>query len=281
MPLLKPKTLFPFFCFLIFSWTTTALETDKKDELIPLALQGYDPISYFRSDKVRTGNNQYQQVYKGKRYTFVSEENQQMFAAHPEQFLPQFGGYCAHSATARNPVAGDPSIYVVEEGKLFLFSSEEAKNNWPVEITNQQVSLVPLALQGFDVTTYFGESTATKGNDLYQAVYNGKRYIFVNEENQQKFAKDPERFLPQFGGYCSHSVSQGTPIESNPAIYIVEDDNLFLFSREEARDRWSAQLETTRAQAYKKWRFDANKRDNQIAAKNRWKKETKVKLFSF
>jgi YHS domain-containing protein len=281
MPSSRYKVVLFFLYLSLFSWSTLTLSADEKEELAPLALQGYDPISYFRSDKVLTGKNQFQEVYKGKRYIFVSEENQQMFAAHPQQFLPQFGGYCAHSATAQNPVAGDPSIYVVNEGKLFLFSSEEAKSNWPVEINNEQVSLVPLALQGYDVTTYFGENAATKGNDLYQAVYNGKRYIFVSKENQQEFAKNPERFLPQFGGYCSHSVSQGKPIESNPAIYIVEQDNLFLFSREEARNAWTSQPAVTRAQAYKKWEFQANKRNNQIAAKNRWKKETKVKLFSF
>lgn len=277
----KRTTLF-FLCFLVLSWPVTApLYANEGEALIPLALQGYDAVSYFRSDKAQKGVNQFQEVYKGKRYTFVNQENQQMFATHPEQFLPQFGGYCAHSATAQSPVASDPSIYVVDKGKLFLFSSERARDNWPAELSDQQVGLVPLALQGYDVTSYYGESPAVKGNEAHQAVYKGKRYVFVNEANQQKFAENPERFLPEFGGYCSHSISQGKTIQSNPSIYIVEEDNLFLFSKEEAKDKWSQQSLAARNTVKNQWQFAANKRNNQIAAKNRWKKESKVKLFSF
>ena len=269
-------------CLLAFSFSaSSATNTDKNHTLVPLALQGYDAISYFKSDKVQKGSNAYQTVYDGKRYSFVNQTNQQMFTAHPEQFLPQFNGYCAHSATLKSPVDGDPSIYSVEQGKLFLFSSLEAKNSWVNKVDKDNVGLISLALQGYDVTTYFDNSAAIKGKDAYQAVYKDKRYLFVSQENLQKFAASPEQFLPQFGGYCAHSVSLETPMQSNPAIYTVEEGNLFLFNSNEAKDAWAKQPTEMIGNARKYWTYEATKRNKEIEAKGLWKTENKVKLFTF
>ena len=76
-------------------------------------------------------------------------------------------------------------------------------------------------------------------------------------------------------------MSQGTPIPSDPSLYIVEEEKLYLFSADEAKEAWLSQPLVTRDLASKNWHFEANKRNSQIAAKNRWKKETEVKLFSF
>lgn len=279
----RPSEIFLlFFLALIYSGVSSSLLLADEKGVMPIALDGYDPISYFTNDKAIAGKLDYQKEYKGERYTFVSEDNMSLFSAHPERFLPQYGGACAHSATAQSPVAGDPSIYTVDQGKLYFFSNEVAKSQWPTDISSNQVGLMPLALQGFDVTTYFDESgIAAKGNERYQAVFNGKRYLFVSQVNQQQFAAEPERFLPQYGGYCSHSVSQGAPIPSDPSLFIVEDEKLYLFSADEAKEAWLSQPLVTRNLASKNWHFEANRRNSQIAAKNRWKKETEVKLFSF
>jgi hypothetical protein len=140
---------------------------------------------------------------------------------------------------------------------------------------------VPLALKGYDVITYFNLTGAELGLDSYQAVFDGKRYLFSSVNNQQKFAKDPLRYLPQFDGLCAHSVSMQKDMLTNPAIYTLQEDKLYLFSNELAREQWSLDSHKSLMAANKNWSFKAQKRTAQIGAKERWKTKTSVKLFSF
>jgi YHS domain-containing protein len=268
-----------FLAFLVLF--SSALIADVNKKLEPMALKGYDPVNYFHGAKAMKGDDTYETIYKGNRYHFISQENKAFFSANPEQYTPQFGGHCAGAATSQNPIIGDPSIYAVDNGQLFLFSSVEAKNNWSNEVNKNNAQLIDLALNGNDVTSYFEGLGAVKGDNQYQATYRGKRYLFTNQQNQQKFANSPEKFLPQFDGYCSHSVSQGTPMKSDPDLYIVNNGNLFLFSTQAAKDVWMNEPIKTRTHAEKNWKLQAIKRKEQIEAKNTWRAEGKVKLFTF
>src|SRR4051794_20473715 len=60
-----------------------------------LAIKGYDPVSYFTTGKPTPGLAQFSMTYKGATYRFVSAENRDRFIAKPEEFVPQYGGYCA------------------------------------------------------------------------------------------------------------------------------------------------------------------------------------------
>ncbi|MBU3016513.1 hypothetical protein KO519_02180 [Paraglaciecola agarilytica] len=95
-----------------------------------LALQGFDPTTYFNLSGATQGKTAFQALYMGERYLFANAENQQKFANNPAQFLPQFGALCAHSLVMEKDVIADPSIYTIEEGKLYMFVSQEAKTEW-------------------------------------------------------------------------------------------------------------------------------------------------------
>ena len=138
-----------------------------------------------------------------------------------------------------------------------------------------------LALGGYDATTYFNLSGAKQGNDAFQAVYHGKRYLFTSEENQQKFANNPTQYLPQFGGLCAHSLVMEKEVSANPAIYTLQQSKLYMFVSEEARTQWSQDTSKNLIAANKHWMFESEKRNEQIAAKKRWKTNNTVKLFSF
>jgi YHS domain-containing protein len=62
-----------------------------------LAIKGYDPVSYFITGKPMPGLAQFSTTYKGATYRYASAENRNRFLAAPEQFLPQYGGYCAYA----------------------------------------------------------------------------------------------------------------------------------------------------------------------------------------
>ena len=281
---MKALTIILLSLLTISLFTLSNANAEKNQTFIPTALEGYDAISYFNGDNARKGSNEYQTEYAGKKYIFVSEENKNLFAANPEFFLPQFSGFCANTATQQSPVVVDPSIYLIDKGKLFQFSNLAAKDDWlkrDDKVNESNVGLIELALDGYDITTYFDNAAPIKGVETYQAVYKDKRYIFVNKDNQQKFAASPEKFLPQFGGYCAHSVSLGTPLKSQPDLYVVDKGNLLFFSSNEAKSAWEKEPVKVNYDANRTWKFEDKKRKKKIAAQNLWTQKNTVKLFSF
>lgn len=139
----------------------------------------------------------------------------------------------------------------------------------------------PLALEGYDVITYFDLAGAKSGVDAYQAIYRGKRYLFSSTENQQKFADDPQRYLPQYDGHCAQSMATEKVVLASPDIYVVDEGKLYMFSNEAARQEWSLEPQNNLVAANKNWHFNAEKREQQIKAKNLWKNQNRVTLFNF
>jgi YHS domain-containing protein len=87
-----------------------------------LALQGYDPVSYFTAKKPLKGDEKWTYIYKGVHYRFSSEANKAEFAKNPANYEPAYGGWCAY-AMAENgeKVKVDPLSYKISHGRLLLF----------------------------------------------------------------------------------------------------------------------------------------------------------------
>lgn len=87
-----------------------------------LALRGFDPVSYFDGAEPRKGDPALSSAYRGATYHFASAENRARFAARPEKYVPQYGGWCATAmAEGGRKVDIDPASYKVTGGRLFLF----------------------------------------------------------------------------------------------------------------------------------------------------------------
>lgn len=101
------------------------------------AVGGYDVVAYFeldQGDAPVAGADAYVANYKGARWRFASQENLAKFKANPDQYRPQYGGYCSW-AMARDKLAkGDPKVWYVYEGKLFLNISPRYKREWLANI---------------------------------------------------------------------------------------------------------------------------------------------------
>ncbi|WP_258102837.1 YHS domain-containing (seleno)protein [Marinoscillum sp. MHG1-6] len=87
-----------------------------------LAIDGYDPVSYFQG-KPKEGSSEVKAAYRGATYYFSSEANKKLFLANPENYLPQYGGWCAYAMGLTEPekVKIDPETYKILDGKLYLF----------------------------------------------------------------------------------------------------------------------------------------------------------------
>ena len=96
-----------------------------------------------------------------------------------------------------------------------------------------------VAIEGFDTVAYFAEGAA-KGKPEFEFVWNGAKWLFSNNENLEKFTRNPEQYVPQFGGYCAFSASQGRIVKSDPKISKVVGDKIYLFNNQQAKEKWEA-----------------------------------------
>ena len=120
------------------------------------------------------------------------------------------------------------------------------------------------AIGGYDAVAYFDYDTATPGeNDMFYDYENKARFRFASKVNMKKFMGDPDRYLPAYGGYCALSLG-AAPGEiaglkpglhkAEPTIYLVVGGRLFLFTSEEARERWKKDEKGCRARAEENWK---------------------------
>lgn len=100
----------------------------------------------------------------------------------------------------------------------------------------QTVTAPALALKGYDVVAYFSGNTALPGASDHQVDFDGMRYRFSSARNEAAFSADPDRYLPQFGGYCAMGISKGKKFESDPMLWKVIDGKLYVFSSPAASD---------------------------------------------
>lgn len=94
-----------------------------------------------------------------------------------------------------------------------------------------------VAIGGYDPVAFFDQNEAVVGESQYQCDHGGKTWHFSSEENRDKFLESPEKFTPQFGGFCTHSLSQGGLVEADPEAFLVRDDKLYFYAKNSLRDR--------------------------------------------
>ena len=112
----------------------------------PLGLHGVDAVALATSNSVEEGDAAHTVVHEGVAYYFASAESAQRFSAAPEQYAPQYGGFCAFAVALGKKFDGDPNFADIVDGKLYLFVNAEifakykkdsnrilakAENKWP------------------------------------------------------------------------------------------------------------------------------------------------------
>ncbi|HET7817070.1 MAG TPA: YHS domain-containing (seleno)protein [Sphingomicrobium sp.] len=128
-----------------------AVNVDKSG----VAMRGYDPVAYFTQGRPVKGSAEHQHRWKGATWRFASAAARDAFAAAPERYAPQFGGYCAWAVSQHYLAPGDPNYWKIVEGKLYLNANARAKElweadqadaivrghaNWPAVLTDNQSS---------------------------------------------------------------------------------------------------------------------------------------------
>jgi len=99
----------------------------------PLALRGYDPVSYFDGAPV-LGTADHSIAHGGATYRFASKANLARFEKDPSHYLPQYGGYCAYGASLGAKFDGDPLVWKIVNDKLYLNLNPDIKKAWVKDI---------------------------------------------------------------------------------------------------------------------------------------------------
>ncbi len=111
--------------------------------------------------------------------------------------------------------------------------------------------------EGYDVTEYFNNK-AVEGNKKFVTTYDGVMFQFVNQENLEKFKANPDKYTPQYGGYCAYAIAQkGKKVSINPETFEIRDGKLYLFYNSWGTDtleKWTEEgPEKLRGQADAAW----------------------------
>jgi len=100
------------------------------------AIRGFDTVAYFTLGEPTEGDPAITQEYKGAIWRFASAENRDLFAANPEQYAPQYGGYCAWAASRNYVAPSIPQAWEIVDGKLYLNFSTLTYAKWIIRKRN-------------------------------------------------------------------------------------------------------------------------------------------------
>ena len=99
-----------------------------------IAIEGYDPVAYHLGSKAQLGQASIHYLWQNMDWYFVSAEHEALFHAAPEKYAPQFGGYCAKAVSLGFSGGSNPRVWHIEDGKLYFFFSDGAKERWLAEL---------------------------------------------------------------------------------------------------------------------------------------------------
>ena len=99
-----------------------------------------------------------------------------------------------------------------------------------------------VAIEGTDAVAYFTEGRAVEGASQFTHSWKGAKWRFKDAANRDAFAANPQKFAPQFGGYCAWAVSQGYTANIEPEAWTIHDGKLYLNYSKSVRGQWSEDI---------------------------------------
>ena len=98
------------------------------------AIEGVDPVAYFTQGKPVEGKSALSHDWMDATWYFASAENRDRFAADPEKYAPQYGGYCAWAVAQGYTAKIDPEAWKIVDGKLYLNYSKDVQAQWARDV---------------------------------------------------------------------------------------------------------------------------------------------------
>jgi len=110
-----------------------------------------------------------------------------------------------------------------------------------------------LIIKGYDPVAYFDVGKPVKGLEEFEYQWMGGTYHFSSKENLELFKKDPEKYAPQYGGYCAYAVSQDYTASVDPEAWDMVNGKLYLNYSKSVQKKWRQKRDEYIASADKNW----------------------------
>ena len=130
---------------------------------------------------------------------------------------------------------------------LFLGAGSASAKDKPINST----TLSGTALHGYDAVAYFTEHKPVEGKKDFSYEWQGATWRFSTEANLALFKASPEKYAPQFGGYCAYGASKNKLVDIDPQAWEIVNDKLYLNYNKKVQETWQKDREGYIAQANK------------------------------
>jgi YHS domain-containing protein len=99
-----------------------------------------------------------------------------------------------------------------------------------------------LAIKGYDTVAYFKAGKAIKGSGSFTFQWHGMTWYFLTKENRDLFAASPEKFAPQYDGFCAWALTEERKAITDPEVWKIVDGKLYLNCSQTAYEKWSKDI---------------------------------------
>ncbi|MBX2836277.1 MAG: YHS domain-containing protein [Gammaproteobacteria bacterium] len=96
------------------------------------------------------------------------------------------------------------------------------------------------AVGGYDVVSYYQDGGPKKGSDKFKTDYKGAEWFFTTKENLEAFVAEPEKYAPQYGGYCAFAVAMNQTVKGDPLQWTFVEDKLYLNINASIKEKWQS-----------------------------------------
>ena len=110
-----------------------------------------------------------------------------------------------------------------------------------------------VAIDGWDPVAYFTDGKPVEGSREFVHEWNGATWRFASAAHRDLFAQTPEKYAPQYGGYCAWAVSQGYTADIDPEAWKIQDGRLYLNYSLDVQKQWAADIPGNVAKGDANW----------------------------
>ncbi len=111
-----------------------------------------------------------------------------------------------------------------------------------------------VALSGYDPVAYFTPGRPEKGSDQYWFAFDDAVYYFINADHRAMFAAEPERYAPQYAGFCAAGLSKGVKHEPDPEAWAIVNGKLYVVELKERIEQFKKDPDSFITKADANWR---------------------------
>lgn len=111
-----------------------------------------------------------------------------------------------------------------------------------------------IAIEGFDAVNYHTAKAAVRGKTDFSHTWNGAKWLFVNQHNRDLFAKNPQQYAPEYGGYCAYAAAKGALAPVDPTVWTIHNDKLYLNFSRGVGEQWNTDKTNHIISADKHWK---------------------------